>query len=185
MSKGFLEGERLFLRPFQEDDIDTWFRWFNDADVTRHMEQGRFPNTAHRQREYLQRLSASTGDIQLAIIANDECRLIGTVGLHTIDYINRNADLSIVIGEKAHWGNGLGTEAIRLMLSHAFGALNLHKITSGMVANNEASARAFLRLGFRREGLMREQVFLNGAYCDVIRLGLLKSDYVPSQARRA
>lgn len=170
----FLEGRKVYLRQYKELDIKYWYRWFNDADVTKHMDQGRFPNTYSKQSEYLKKMLASSGDLQLAIVYKNGNRLVGTVGLHSIDYINRNADISIIIGDKKYWGKKIGKEAVYLLVRHAFNSLNLHKLTAGMVENNKASYKLFASLGFKKEGLLKDQVYLYGNYMNVIRLGLLK-----------
>lgn len=177
MNTVFLKGRRVYLRPVREADAGQWYKWFNDEAVTFYMDKHRFPNTVEKQLEYFRQISKSTSDIQLAVIYAKKDELIGTVGLHQIDYINSNADISVVIGEKRYWRRGLGREAVSLVVRHAFNNLNLHKLTAGMSADNLGSFRLFQSLGFKKEALLREQLFLRGEYKDIIRLGLLKKDF--------
>lgn len=173
----FLEGERCFLRPFSEEDILQWSSWFNDQEATRFMEQGYFPTTKEDQLRHFKNLGQSHSDLQLAIVEKEEGRLCGSVGLHKIDWIHRTGDVSIVIGESFGRGKGIGSEAVHLIVDHAFIKLNLNKLTSGMVASNEGSFQLFEKLGFKEEGRLRDQLYIEGKYQDVVKLGLLASEW--------
>ena len=174
---GFIDGNKICLRQYEAKDIDIWYNWFNDAEIVRLMDQRRWPNTKEKQKRYLEAMTVSRSDMQLAIINKANDRLVGTVGLHGIDPINRNADISVIIGDKKYWGKGLAKDAVGLLVHHAFAMLNLHKLTAGFVDGNTASQRLFESVGFKKEALLREQVYLGGKYCDIIRMGLLKKDY--------
>jgi len=178
MKSHFIKGENIYLRPFEENDIDRWYKWFNDKEVTYYMDQRRFPNTPEKQVEFLRKMNKSESDIQLAIVIKKNDELIGTIGLHQIDFINGNTDVSIVIGEKKYWNKKFGKEAAYLLIKHAFDFLNLHKLTAGMVEDNKASYNLFISLGFKREGILRQQIYIHGKYKNVIKLGLLKHEYV-------
>lgn len=173
----FIDGEKIFLRQYEAKDIDIWYNWFNDAQVVRLMDQRRWPNTKEKQKRYLEVMTSSRTDMQLAVILRSNNRLVGTVGLHSIDAVNRNADISIIIGDKKYWGKGLAKEAVGLLIGHAFAMLNVHKLTAGFISGNVASQKLFESFGFKKEALLREQVYLNGNYHDIIRMGLLKKDY--------
>lgn len=82
-----------------------------------------------------------------------------------------------MIGDKKSRGKGYATEAIRLVAKHAFNKLNLHKLYTGMIKGNEVSKRAFEKVGFKVEGILREHFYLKGEYLDCYRMGLLKSEY--------
>lgn len=172
----FLKGSKVCLRPYIEKDIEQWYRWFNDELITYWMDKRRFPNTRKKQYEYLENISKSVNDLQLAIVTNDKEDLIGTVGLHDINYINRTADISVIIGEKQYSGKGIGKEAVGLLVEHAFTELNLNKITAGAIEANKASCGLFKSLGFKKEGLLRGQVYLHGDYKNVVKFGLLSKE---------
>lgn len=177
MKKSFLIGKKIYLRIHDENDIPIWSQWFNDQEITRFLVHGCFPNTEKQQKDFFKNMYKTKTDFQLAIVDKKTERLIGTIGLHKIDLLNRNADVSIVIGNKKYWKKKIGKEAVALILCHAFNKLNLHKITAGMVEENIASYSLFKSLGFKQEARLREQNFTNGKYQDVIRIGILKSEY--------
>ena len=176
-SANFLNGKKICLRQYSSRDVDLWYNWFNDAEVVKLMDQRRWPNTKEKQKRYLERMAQSTHDMQLAIVHKTNNKLIGTVGLHGIDPINRNADISVIIGDKKYWGKGLAKEAVGLLIRHAFDMLNVHKLTAGFIVGNKASQKLFESFGFKKEALLRQQVYLRGVYHDVIKMGLLKDDY--------
>lgn len=177
MKKSFLIGKKIYLRVHDENDIPIWSQWFNDQEITRFLVHGCFPNTEKRQRDFFKNMYKSRENFQLAIVDKKTDALAGTVGLHKIDPINRNADISIVIGNKRYWRKKIGKEAVGLVIRHAFNKLNLHKVTAGMVEENIASYKLFVSLGFKKEARLREQNFANGKYQDIIKLGLLRKEY--------
>lgn len=177
MKNPFLIGKKIYLRLHDKKDIPVWFKWFNDSDVTRFLVHGCYPNTKELQKAFFKNMYGSRSNFQLAIVDKKTGDLAGTIGLHKIDLINRNADISIVIGDKRYWGKKIGKEAVALIASHAFDKLNLHKVTAGMVDGNKASYNLFASLGFKKEGVLKEQNFADGRYQDVVRFGLLRKDY--------
>lgn len=184
MKEPFLIGNKIYLRLHDRCDIPTWFAWFNDQDITRFLVHGCYPNTRKNQADFFKNMYKSRTDFQLAIADKKSGALIGTIGLHKIDLLNRNADISIVIGNKRYWGKKIGTEAVALILSHAFNKLNLHKVTAGMVIGNKGSYNLFASLGFKKEAVLREQNFADGRYQDVIKFGLLRKEYVQDPNNR-
>src|SRR5437763_399614 len=76
---------------------------------------------------------------------------VGNCGLHDIDPVGLHATLGIVIGRKDRWGQGFGTETVRLLCRHAFDDLNLHKVCLSCYATNERGLRLYARAGFTPE----------------------------------
>lgn len=170
-------GARVHLRALTADDAPVCADWFNDEALTGHMNKGAFPNTLAQQVEHLEKMQRSRGDVQLGIVLADTGRLVGTIGIHKIDWHHRHGDISIVIGDTSLQGRGVATEAIGLMTAHAFEKLNLHKVTAGMWATNTGSRRAFEKNGFMLEGQLRESFWQGDRFVDEIRLGLLRADW--------
>jgi len=170
----FISGKTLYLRALTRKDIPVWFDWFNASTVTDHMNKGAFPNTESLQENFFNDLSRSNTDIQLAIAVKENDALVGVVGIHKIDWIHRHGDISIVVGEKEYWGKGIASEAISLIVKHAFLKLNLYKLTAGMWSSNASSKRCFEKNGFVLEGTLKEQFWYKDSYVDEYRLGLLR-----------
>jgi RimJ/RimL family protein N-acetyltransferase len=114
--------------------------------------------------------------------AIEQGRLIGDIRLDHINAQDRRASLAIGIADVAALGQGLGTEAIGLVVAHAFGAMGLHRLAVRVLAFNARAVRAYEKCGFRVEGREREAVLIDGAWYDDLIMGLL-ADEACSPAR--
>jgi RimJ/RimL family protein N-acetyltransferase len=81
--------------------------------------------------------------------------------------------------ERSLWGQGLGTEATRMMLDYGFGTLNLNRIWLQVFASHVGAQRVYEKAGFRKEGVQRQQHFLEGRYEDGVLMGILRSEWTP------
>lgn len=174
----FLEGKNIFLSPLSKEDIPGGYaEWLNNQEITGFMESGKFPVNIDNLSNYIDAYNSSNNDILLGIFLKKQSRHIGNITLHKINWRNRHAEIGILIGDKRAWGKGYATEALTLIVSHAFNRLNLHKLYAGMVKGNEGSKIAFEKIGFKVEGIFREHFYLNGKYHDCYRIGLLESEF--------
>jgi RimJ/RimL family protein N-acetyltransferase len=115
--------------------------------------------------------------VRLCIFDTDANRHIGNVQLSEIDHVNRSGQFGIFIAEVDYQSQGIGTFATRHMVSHGFRDLNLHRIWLSVLKDNSRAIRTYERIGFRHEGLMREALFKNGQYCDVVQMSLLSQEF--------
>jgi RimJ/RimL family protein N-acetyltransferase len=113
--------------------------------------------------------------VRLAVTAPDGA-LLGVVYLLGIDWVHRSAELGLLVGEKSWWGRGVGTEATRRAIEHAFGDLNLHRVSLEVFEDNVPALRAYEHAGFVREGLKREAVYKDGRYRSVVVMGVLRGE---------
>ena len=178
-----IEGKRIVLRAFLSSDVPVWAGWFNDPAVTEHMNKGAFPVTESRQLEFLTRLSNSHSDVQLGIVARKDDQLIGSIGIHHIDWIHQHGSISLLLGNRDYWGKQFGAEAIGLMVSHAFLKMNLHRLNAGMWASNLAARSCFEKNGFRFEGTRLESYYHRTGYVDEWIFGLVRKDWDPDLSR--
>ena len=125
----------------------------------------------------MQNTISQNKDIKLAICTVEENLYIGNVYLTNIDYISRKAHSHILIGNHDFWNDGYGTEAMRLLLDYAFNHKNLRRIEALVLEDNIASQKMHEKLGYKREGLLRESVYKDGRYKNQICYALLKSEY--------
>jgi RimJ/RimL family protein N-acetyltransferase len=102
---------------------------------------------------------------------------IGEVILDPIDWKNRVGRIAIVIGSTELMGNGYGTEAMKLLIAFAFNEMNLNRLELEFYDFNERAHRCYLACGFREEGRLRERLYRNGRYVDVIQMGILRADW--------
>jgi len=115
-------------------------------------------------------------NVRLAICSSTTQQAIGVVYLLDIDWVSRNAEFAIQIGEPAARGLGIGTEATRLALDHAFNDLNLHRLHLTVLASNTHAISLYKKVGFQAEGLQRQAAFKSGRHVDVVPMAILASE---------
>jgi ribosomal-protein-alanine N-acetyltransferase len=177
-TKQFLESERLFFRPLNENDIHgDYAGWLNDPEVCEGNRHAIFPQSQMALLEYIRQLGKSNKQVVLAILQRSNNRHIGNVSLQSIDFFNRTADLAILLGAKDCWGKGYGMEALVAMIEYGFQRLGLMRITCGTLANNIGMQKIALKAGFRHEGTRRSAVYKNGKFQDILEYGLLAGEF--------
>ena len=175
----------IHLRELQREDVPTINRWRNDRDLI----EGLAAPFRHIGPEVDERwfdTYLANRDRQVRCgICDERGTLVGVVSLTDIDPVHRNAEFHIMIGDAAARGRGAGTLATWQMLRHAFGDLNLHRIFLSVRASNAAAIRVYEKVGFVAEGRLRESVFKDGAFGDLLVMGILKSEFRELQAEGA
>ena len=174
-----LEGSRLNLEPFQQEFItEKYLGWLSDLEVTKYLEVSNYKQTKDTVISYVKRFNNPENYI-FAIIVNETNDHIGNITLQNINWIHKFAIEGIMIGDKKYWNGGYATEARSLLLEFAFNDLKLNRIISSAFVDNVAGIRSNSKLGYKKEGLLRSHMILNGQYSDVVQQGILKKDFVP------
>ena len=174
-----LQTPRLTLRPMAPADLDAIFAMRSDPVVQRY---GSHPPWTDRQTavDYIQRnveeMAAGTHS-QFAIERREDGVVVGTCTLYALDTQCRRADLGYVL-LPVHWGHGYATEANTALLDWGFEHLDLNRVEGDIDPRNTASARALERLGFVREGHVRERWIVGGEVSDSWIYGLLRADWM-------
>lgn len=168
-------SKSLTLRAIESDDLSLMHAFVNDRETMRGAFAGMlYPSSMNDESRYLDGQSSYThGEYQFAIELNDGT-LIGRCGFVKVDWKNRWAELAILIGEKAARGKGFGTEAVDLLCRFGFDELNLHKIKASVMDFNTSAIRCYEKCGFIRDGLLRQEVWRDGAYHDVVLLSRVR-----------
>jgi diamine N-acetyltransferase len=172
-------GKRVRLRAIERSDLAEYHKWLNDPDVTEGLWHY-LPLSMDDEDGWFEKMRAQDAEQRpLAIeIRQDEMwRLAGNVGLMDLRWANRSAELGIFIGDKTLWDQGYGTEAVELMLQHAFDTLNLYRVYLRVYATNRRAQRSYQKAGFQPEGTLREAVFRHGRYVDMHIMGILRPEW--------
>ncbi|HYR07440.1 MAG TPA: GNAT family N-acetyltransferase [Longimicrobium sp.] len=182
MQSPFLVGQHVYLRPHQPSDVDSgWYQWFNDPDVTRFMRTGSCPGTREQQAAFyadVERRQAARSHLQLAVVHRETDTFMGVVSLANIDWVNRAAEIGLVIGRAELRGRGSGLECMALLVHHGFAALNLNRIYGEQHVGLERWKNALVRhLAFVEEGVLRQALFKDGCYNDMVAVSVLAGDW--------
>lgn len=166
------------LRPVRADDAKISIAWRNDPEI-RDMALGyRYPvTTAMEDAWYAKALSTDNKDVFFAIEDISDGAFVGIVSLTQVDLVSANAFFGIVIGDRARQGRGLGRDALGLTLRYGFQMLRLNRVMLHVPAYNNRATALYESTGFKLEGLMREQVYLDGRFHDVRVMGLLAREF--------
>ncbi|MFD1425963.1 GNAT family N-acetyltransferase [Kroppenstedtia sanguinis] len=178
-----LEGERVYLRPPEKEDLGFFYQSFYNPVVRRLTGTNRVMSM-DAMGSWLERVINDESRLLLCIVDRGDDRVVGDVELLEIDPVNRSAHIRIALRDEKKFGKGYGTEAMGLMLDHGFGNLNLHRIDLEVFDYNLRAIRTYEKLGFRREGVKKEALFNEGAYHDVIQMGLLAKEYQSRSERK-
>jgi RimJ/RimL family protein N-acetyltransferase len=169
-----LRGEKISLEPPSRDDGALRLGWFADLEVTRLYTSPGVPSLQQEEESY--EGSARDENLVLWRIVLDG-RAIGSAFIHDIDWLNRSARTGMVIGERAEWGKGFGSEVVRLRTVYAVDELNLVRLETSSIDVNIGMHRALERSGFRRIGLRRRRYIILGVYHDEYIFELLREEW--------
>lgn len=181
-----VDGERVCLREFRREDLEVIHSWTNDPEILRFLSWGIFPQTRKETERFVETQMSGEDPLNrsLVVALRDGEACIGTGGLHHIEWRNRCGELGIVIGKRDCLGKGYGSEAVELLLRFGFDTLNLHRIYLQVFDFNERALRTYRKCGFREEGRLREAFFRDGAYHDILVMGMLEAEFRrPHEAR--
>jgi len=175
-----LETARLTLRPARLGDADGLFALYSDPRVVRYWAWPAW-TSIEQAHDYITRMAPKPDSLPLVAARRVEGDVVGTVSLYQINAQNRRAELGYAL-RQALWGQGYASEMVGAVLAHAFDALGLHRIEADIDPRNDASARLLERMGFLREGYLRERWIVNGEVQDTALYGLLVQDWRARQA---
>ncbi len=169
----------IYLRELTYEDIKTLNKWRNDKELIDQLGSPfRYINIETDEKWFEQYMNNRGTQVRCAIIEEKTNEFIGVVYLTDIDTINRTGFYGILIGEKKHQGKGYGTLALLKILEHSFYNLNLNKVFGFFREENVRSINVAQRCGFLEEGTMRQHVFKNGEYKNIVIMGILKEEFV-------
>jgi RimJ/RimL family protein N-acetyltransferase len=178
-----LDGTRVVLKRHVPANLGAFERWYTDPEVARLTRYQDGPMRPEEIERFFTARVVGPDSLALAVHVKADDRLIGTCAFSQLDGDNGSALYHITIGEKEAWGSGYGTEATRLMLSHAFDRLNLHRVALSVFEFNERAIRSYRSCGFTVEGRSREAIWREGRWWDEITMSILEPEWRARQTR--
>lgn len=173
-----IRTKRLELRPFGSEDAQDLFSIFSDPKVMRYWSSTPWTSLDQANEKIKLDLKAleENESLILGIERLEDNRVIGTCSLFEFNWQCRRAEIGYVLGSK-FWGQGLMNEALHGLLDYGFGELNLHRVEADIDPRNEASEKILQKLGFTKEGLLRERWIVDGEITDTGFYGLLSREW--------
>ena len=173
-----ISTSRLTLRFLNEADLPSAYDIFSNPEVMRYWAYPAWTDPAQAQ-QWLIRIQDGyqTGDaLQLGIERDTDQILVGTCTLFQFHAASRRAEIGYALGRR-YWGLGYMHEALQALLQHAFDRLDLNRLEADIDPRNLASARTLERLGFQKEGYLRERWIVNDEVSDTALYGLLRREW--------
>lgn len=166
-AKLLIPGSRVILESFTREHISTsYLSWLSDADVVRYSNQRFLKHSYESCESYLHSFHSSP-NLFLAIQAKASHAHIGTITIYCSPQ-HGTADIGIMLGEKTHWGQGLGSEAFSLAMQHAFTNLQMRKVTAGTVRANVGMIRIMEKAQMHLEATRARHMVFDGQEEDVL-----------------
>jgi RimJ/RimL family protein N-acetyltransferase len=172
----YLCGRHIDLRPVENPDLNLIADWRNAPSIWRFFFNP-LPIVRSQQKAWLTALRGDRSRLLLMIADRATRTAVGTIGMDHIDLRNQSAEIgNLLIGNPRYRRRGIAKEAAALLLDFAFSKLNLRRIYLHVFADNEPAIRLYRALGFREEGRLREAMFADGRFKDVLVMAVLRKD---------
>lgn len=173
-----LHGERVTLRGINRADLPRLVAFDNEVEVE--IAGGGDPPMPRSLERALAEFDRDAGrggrdGAEFAIVVDG--LLVGRCGLRPVEPVHGTSELGITIGDTAYWSQGIGRECVTLLLDYAFRLLNIRKVWLRVWANNERGIRCYRACGFIEEGRLRQHVWSNGGYADLVYMGVLREEW--------
>ncbi len=173
-----IDTSRISLRWISEDDVDAFYAIYSHPEVMRYWSS--LPLThrdqAAKQIGEIHEGFESQAILKWGIARRSDNLLIGSITLFHLDFTHRRAEIGYALG-RDYWRQGYMQEALTAVIAYAFGELGFHRIEADVDPRNDASIRTVQRLGFKREGYLRERWQVGGEIQDALFFGLLRPDW--------
>ena len=173
----FIAGEKIDLIPFNIEHKELYVKWVNDIEIRKNVGY-RFPTSSEGSNMLFTYPSNDARKLaHFEIWHKIDKKPIGTVALFDIEWQNRLATIGYFIGDKSYWGQGIGTETLKLITTYGFNELNLHKIKAGVFSSNIASRRCFEKANYILEGTLMKEEYIDGKYRDICQYAMFKDQW--------
>lgn len=168
----------IFLREITKEDMSIINNWRRSKDLVQSLGAPfRFINIETDEAWFSQYMSSRAQNVRCAICLSKTKEIVGVIYLLNIDSVMRGCDFGIMIGDVSHRGKGIGSMAMDMIIDHAFLDLNLNRIQLRVQPSNAHAIALYKKYGFKEEGVLREVIFKNGQYEDLLMMSLLRKDF--------
>jgi RimJ/RimL family protein N-acetyltransferase len=176
-----ITGEKLSLRALEKDDLIQLKDWRNNENFRKFFREYRELSMDNQLAWFENYVIKDNRTLMFGIVENKNNLLIGVNGLCYIDWINRNADLSLYIGFDDiyidTYIDGYAWQSLDLLFEYGFNRLNLHKVWTEIYSFDEKKHDLYEKYGFHRDAVLRDNYFYDGKYQDSHIYSILADDW--------
>lgn len=170
-----IQGNTIKLRPLRKEDYSKTLEWRNNLELSRMVQSHPFPISDELEIKWYETILTDTGNKSVYFaIENVNQDFIGLVFLNNINWIHRICWFHIIIGEAKARNKGVGYETMKLIIDYAFNTLNLRKIMLEVLIDNKAAIGLYKKVGFVKEGLLKDQYMYNGDVIDSLIMSIVE-----------
>ena len=176
MKSSKIIGSKIFLENLDSKSISSEYpQWLNEPEVNQFLESRYTTHTLASVQSFIDQINCSSDSYLFGIFCQSTKKHIGNIKLGPIDRYACGV-IGLLVGNKDYWGCGIATEAISLICDFAFDDLSLERVEAGCYDCNKASMKAFLKVGFKKEGHKRSSYIYNDQRVGAIIMGLLSNE---------
>lgn len=169
----------ITLLPLRLDQAPYFHRWLRDPEVIQYsLSVFQELTTLAQVTDWLMRTLQDPKSLTLGVYLADTNELIGYTGITNLSQVNQAGEYFILLGEKRHWGRGMGTAVTKQVVTRGFQELGLNRIMLTVSVPNVGGVKAYLRAGFQVEGRLRQACYRDQAFHDKLVLAVLKADWL-------
>ena len=178
-----LKGDKCILRPMSRSYLERYHEYLNDVELLLlSSDEAPMPMEMERlARQFDQFIEQPRKDVLWFAIEVQGGKFIGQCLLHHIDQASRTCELGITIGDRDFMNRGYGRDVVKLLTKYAFRLLNLRKVWLTTNGSNIRAQRAFAACGFAEEGRLRDHLWLDGRYDDLVYMAAFREDALPGE----
>jgi ribosomal-protein-alanine N-acetyltransferase len=160
-------GTKVTVGSFVPDDYAAMYCWANDV-VAARLDGAFRPANLKDVIGWCETAAKDPSRVMLAIRRRTDPKIIGYMHIQNINAVHRSADIGIRIGAEQHRGHGYGTQALSIGLDYCWRHLNLERVGLIVFRDNARAISAYKAAGFKKEGLLKRLLFVDGAWVDVV-----------------
>lgn len=164
-------GKKLTMRPLKTSDVDHIITWVNDPEVVKNLQHFDKKFTRKDETKYVNKILKSNNDFAFSFF-DKKGNYIGQGGIHQVSWENKLGRLSILIKRK-YWNKGHAQEILPALARYAFKKLGLHKVWLIHWKENKKAGHLYKKLGFKKEGMLKDEYFWQGKYHDMVRMAIV------------
>lgn len=174
----FLEAEKVYLIPIEEQHLDEYYHKLSNGSFKSCKNTGsKIIITKVGIRNFISKICSDNSRVDFFIVSKENDEIVGEVVINYIDWQNRSASIRIAIFQEENYNKKYGTEAMLVALNFGFGMYNLHRIELQVYPFNKRAIHVYEKLGFKKEGVLRDYLYFDNQYHDAIVMSILETEF--------